>query len=57
MTAGSPSVPPPLTEQLAEGGRLLIPFGDREEQTLTLFTSAARSWNAVTLERRDSSRS
>jgi protein-L-isoaspartate(D-aspartate) O-methyltransferase len=34
--AGSPSIPQPLLDQLAEGGRLLIPVGDREEQTLVL---------------------
>lgn len=38
VTAGSPTVPTPLAEQLAEGGRLLIPIGGREEQILTLFT-------------------
>ena len=38
VTAGSPTVPTPLAEQLADGGRLLIPIGDREEQILTLFT-------------------
>ncbi len=32
--AGSPSIPQPLLDQLAEGGRLLIPIGDREEQKL-----------------------
>lgn len=34
--AGSPSIPQPLLEQLAEGGRLLIPIGDREEQKLVV---------------------
>ena len=48
VTAGSPTVPTPLAEQLAEGGRLLIPIGDREEQTLTLFTKRGDE-----LERRD----
>jgi protein-L-isoaspartate(D-aspartate) O-methyltransferase len=48
VTAGSPTVPTPLAEQLAEGGRLLIPIGDREEQTLTLFTKRGEA-----LERRD----
>ncbi|MDQ3697311.1 MAG: protein-L-isoaspartate(D-aspartate) O-methyltransferase [Gemmatimonadota bacterium] len=38
VTAGAPAVPPPLTEQLADGGRLLIPLGGREEQMLTLVT-------------------
>jgi protein-L-isoaspartate(D-aspartate) O-methyltransferase len=34
VTAGAPSVPQPLLDQLAEGGRLLIPVGDRDEQRL-----------------------
>lgn len=48
VTAGSPSIPTPLVEQLADGGRLLIPLGDREEQTLTLITR-----RGTELERRD----
>jgi len=48
VTAGSPSVPAPLAEQLAEGGRLLIPIGDRDEQILVLFTKRGEE-----LERRD----
>lgn len=37
--AASPSVPSPLVEQLAEGGRLLIPLGGREDQQeLVMFT-------------------
>ena len=36
VSAASPSVPPALTEQLAEGGRLLIPVGTRERQELVL---------------------
>jgi protein-L-isoaspartate(D-aspartate) O-methyltransferase len=35
VTAGSPQVPAPLLEQLAMGGRLVIPVGDRYSQTLT----------------------
>lgn len=34
--AGAPSVPQPLVDQLAEGGRLLIPIGDRETQKLVM---------------------
>jgi protein-L-isoaspartate(D-aspartate) O-methyltransferase len=36
--AGAPHVPPALAEQLAEGGRLLLPLGGRDEQVLTLCT-------------------
>lgn len=36
--AGAPHVPPALAEQLAEGGRLLLPVGGRDEQMLTLYT-------------------
>jgi protein-L-isoaspartate(D-aspartate) O-methyltransferase len=36
VAAAAPDVPPALIEQLAPGGRLLIPLGDRAEQNLTL---------------------
>ncbi len=36
--AGAPEVPKTYQEQLNEGGRLLIPLGDKEEQTLFMFT-------------------
>jgi protein-L-isoaspartate(D-aspartate) O-methyltransferase len=32
--AGAPALPQPLIDQLAEGGRLLVPVGDRDEQKL-----------------------
>jgi protein-L-isoaspartate(D-aspartate) O-methyltransferase len=34
VSAGAPSVPPPLVEQLAEGGRLVIPVGKSDQQEL-----------------------
>lgn len=34
VTAGGPSLPRPLLEQLAEGGRLVVPVGGRSLQTL-----------------------
>ena len=36
VAAGGPAVPPPLFEQLAPGGRMVVPLGDVEAQTLTL---------------------
>src|SRR6266581_3474256 len=37
VAAGGPEVPPPLVEQVAPGGRLLVPLGERGgAQTLTL---------------------
>ncbi len=38
VSAASPKVPDPLVEQLADGGRMLIPIGGREEQELIMFT-------------------
>ncbi len=34
VSAGAPAVPPPLVDQLAENGRLVIPVGDADEQKL-----------------------
>jgi protein-L-isoaspartate(D-aspartate) O-methyltransferase len=36
VAAGGPVVPPPLFQQLAEGGRMVVPIGDITNQTLTL---------------------
>jgi protein-L-isoaspartate(D-aspartate) O-methyltransferase len=38
VSAGAPAVPQPLVEQLAEGGRLLVPVGDMDTQVLKLVT-------------------
>jgi protein-L-isoaspartate(D-aspartate) O-methyltransferase len=38
VAAGAPDVPASLVEQLAPGGRLLVPLGDRDTQRLTLVT-------------------
>ena len=38
VSAAAPEVPDPLVQQLAEGGRLLIPLGGRDVQTLNVIT-------------------
>lgn len=38
VSAAAPSVPQPLIDQLAEGGRLLIPLGGQDVQTLAVLT-------------------
>jgi protein-L-isoaspartate(D-aspartate) O-methyltransferase len=48
VSAAAPEVPAPLQEQLADGGRLLIPLGNRDDQILTMFTKKAGA-----LERKD----
>jgi protein-L-isoaspartate(D-aspartate) O-methyltransferase len=41
VAAGGPDVPQPLLDQLAEGGRMLIPVGTREAQRLVLVRKTA----------------
>jgi protein-L-isoaspartate(D-aspartate) O-methyltransferase len=38
VTAGAPRIPPPLLDQLALGGRLVIPVGDPADQDLVRVT-------------------
>ncbi|MBP7401221.1 MAG: protein-L-isoaspartate(D-aspartate) O-methyltransferase [Clostridia bacterium] len=38
VTAGCSVLPPPLTEQLARGGRMVVPVGPRQVQDLMLVT-------------------
>jgi protein-L-isoaspartate(D-aspartate) O-methyltransferase len=38
VSAAAPGVPAPLVEQLADGGRLVVPIGDRDEQSLAIIT-------------------
>jgi protein-L-isoaspartate(D-aspartate) O-methyltransferase len=43
VTAGSPSIPQKLKEQLAIGGRLVIPVGGREYQDLYVLTKVGEN--------------
>lgn len=42
VTAGAPTAPPRLLEQLDIGGRLVVPEGRREQQRLTLYTKVSK---------------
>jgi protein-L-isoaspartate(D-aspartate) O-methyltransferase len=51
VTAGGPSVPTPLMEQLdVSGGRLVMPVGDRYHQNLVLVVRNGEDWTTTTLE-------
>jgi protein-L-isoaspartate(D-aspartate) O-methyltransferase len=42
VTAGAPAVPDALVAQLDIGGRMVIPVGDRQQQTMTLVIKEAQ---------------
>ena len=44
VTAGAPVIPEALVEQLADGGRLVIPVGGEEVQTLKIITRIGSSF-------------
>jgi len=44
VTAGAPQAPRPLLDQLAVGGRLVIPIGDEQSQTLIRLTRTRASF-------------
>lgn len=44
VTAAAPAIPDVLREQLREGGRLVIPVGDRDLQTLRLVIRHGNDW-------------
>jgi len=47
VAAGAPAVPDPLRQQLAEGGRLVIPVGGRGMQILQLITRRGDDFKSV----------
>ena len=48
--AASPDVPQPLLDQLAVGGQLLIPVGDRESQSLLRIRRTSDGFERTTLD-------
>ena len=53
VAAAAPAVPPPLLEQLAEGGRMIVPIGTEQLQELLLVT---RHGGKYSFEQRESCR-
>ncbi len=45
VTAGAPHVPQPLLNQLADGGRLVIPVGDMDIQDLAILTRRGEEYD------------
>lgn len=50
VAAAAPSVPPALLEQLAEGGRLVLPVGPRDSQVLQLVHKRQGQTSTTNLE-------
>jgi protein-L-isoaspartate(D-aspartate) O-methyltransferase len=50
VAAAAPSVPEPLRAQLAEGGRLILPVGDAENQELLYVERHGNSFETRTME-------
>jgi len=45
VTAGAPDIPQPLLNQLVDGGKVVIPVGDLESQTLVVVTRRGDQFN------------
>src|SRR5690349_4137559 len=50
VAAAAPAAPRPLLTQLAEGGRMIIPIGDADNQELRLIEKRAGHFSSKTLE-------
>ena len=50
VTAGAPEIPAPLLKQLAEGGKIVIPVGDMEIQSLVVATRSGEHFDRRVFE-------
>ena len=50
VTAGAPNIPKTFVEQLSIGGRLVIPVGSRNSQSLTKITRLSEDANDIKKE-------
>ena len=50
VAAAAPAVPAPLLAQMAEGGRMIIPVGDAENQDLQLIERQGQTFRTTLLE-------
>jgi protein-L-isoaspartate(D-aspartate) O-methyltransferase len=50
VTAGAPDIPKPLTDQLADGGHLVIPIGGMEIQTMVVVTRRGDRFDRRTMD-------
>jgi protein-L-isoaspartate(D-aspartate) O-methyltransferase len=50
VAAAAPAVPPPLLEQLSEGGRMVVPVGDIKNQELRLIERVHGTFRTIMLE-------
>lgn len=51
VAAAAPDVPEPLREQLGDGGRLLVPVGEENDQRLLRLVHRAGEWEEETVDR------
>ena len=51
VTAAAPVVPPSLLQQLAPGGRIVVPVGSRHEQELVVATRTGQGLKQRTITR------
>ena len=44
VTAAAPRIPAPLLDQVAPGGRVVVPIGDSDEQELVILERVPTGW-------------